>query len=186
MEAIELTQDQKRLLYLITKFSKPSESRNEEETWIKKIPLMALIYYGIENEILTEYDFAPTLVDYMGTVRFANISKEGEDDIADLRVAGLLKRLKLATSHHVYVSAYRITPKGFEYTTSFDEEITIPIDDLITCKTCTRTMNIEARDDSPYLICKDCEDEKKVAIFNIRELAYVSRPMFSDIWLPMD
>ena len=111
MTAIELTQDQKRLLILISKFSRPSESREEEETWIKKIPLMALIYFGIEHEILTEYDFAPTLVEYMGTVRFANISKEGEDDIADLRVAGLLKRLKLATSHHVYVSAYRITAK---------------------------------------------------------------------------
>ena len=186
MDELELTQDRKRLLYLIAQFSKPSDSRDEDETWIKKIPLMALIYFGIKNGILVDYDYAPTLVDYMGTVRFANISKEGEADIADLRVEGLLKRLKLATSHHIYVSAYRITPNGLEYISSFDSDITNPIDALIKCKTCAQIMSIEARDDSPYMVCKSCKEEIMVDIFNIRELAYVSRPIFSDIWLPID
>jgi hypothetical protein len=186
MDTIDLTLDQKRLLYLISKFSRPSESRDEEETWIKKIPLMALIYFGIEKNILTEYDFAPTLVEYMGAVRFANISKEGEDDIADLRVSGLLKRLKLATSHHVYVSAYRITPKGLAFITSFGKEITDAIDTIFKCDSCSGEMNIQTREDSPYMVCEGCPKEKIVEIFTIKELAYVSSPVFSDIWLPMD
>ena len=81
MTSDELTLDQKKLLLIISKFSRPSVSRDEEETWIKKIPLMALIYCGIKQGILMEYDYAPSLVEYMGSVRFANISKEGEEEI---------------------------------------------------------------------------------------------------------
>lgn len=186
MTGEELTPDQKKLLLLISKFSRPSLSRDEEETWIKKIPLMALIYFGIKQGILDEYDHAPSLVEYMGSMRFANISKEGEDDIADLRKAGLLKRLKLATSHYVYVSAYRITPKGIEATDSFGTELHEAIDRFIRCDGCSGGMAIVARNDSPYLVCPSCGVEKKIDIFETEEVAYVSRPVFSDIWLPID
>jgi len=186
MTSVELTLDQKKLLLIISKFSKPSVSRDEEETWIKKIPLMALIYFGIKRRIIEDYDYAPSLVEYMGSPRFANISKEGEDDIADLREAGFLKRLKLATSHHVYVSAYRITPKGAEFVQDLEPDLHEVIDDLVRCKGCSGGMAIIAREDSPYLVCRNCNEEIEVDIFKNEEVAYVSRPVFSDIWLPMD
>jgi hypothetical protein len=182
----ELTLDQKKLLIIISQFSKPAKTRDEEETWIKKIPLMALVDRGIKKGIFKDYDFAPTLVDYMGKTRYANISKEGEDDVADLREAGMVERLKLATSHHVYVSAYRITPKGIETAKKMPNELHEVVNEITSCKKCGGEADIEARDDAPYLICLKCKKKEKVDIFDIEEVPYVSRPEFSDIWLPPD
>ena len=180
----EMTQDQMRLLILISKFSNPAKKMDETETWIKKIPLMALIDQGIRKKVFTGYDFAPTLVDYMGGKRFANISKEGEDDVADLRELNYVERLKLATSHHVYVSAYRITPKGVQKVKILDKKHHKAVDLLVLCKKCNGDVDIESREDAPYLICSKCGAEEKVDIFAIDELAYVSSPVFSKIWLP--
>ena len=182
----KLTFDRTRLLTLISKFSSPAKRHNEEEIWIKKIPLLSLVYLGINRKIFKNYDSAPTLVEYMGMMRYANISKEGEDDIADLRQMGYVERLKLATSHHFYVSAYRITPKGMARVNSFDKKHHAAIDKIIKCKKCGGKMDIEARDDAPYLICQKCKRQEKVKIFDLEEISYVSKPIFSDIWLPPD
>jgi len=182
----KVTDDQKRLLILISKFSKPAKTRDEEETWIKKIPLLSLINRGIHLKVFRDYDFAPQLVDYMGSVKYASVSKEGEDDVADLREMGYVERLKLATSHHVYVSAYRTTPKGIEIVSKIDKNHVEAVDKIIKCNKCGETANIVSKEDAPYLICKKCETEEKVHIFDIEEVPYISEPVFSDIWLPPD
>ena len=51
MANIDLTDDQKRLLLLLSKFTKPAKKKDEQETWIKKIPLSSLIYRGIKLKI---------------------------------------------------------------------------------------------------------------------------------------
>ena len=186
MSEEKLTHDQKRLLILISNFTKPAKKRDDEETWLKKIPLQALVNRGIQLKIFKDYDFAPQLVEYMGSVRYANVSKEGEDDVADLREEGLVERLKLATSHHVYVSAYKITSEGMKVAASLDKNHHNAIDKLIRCSKCSSKASIESKDDAPYLICKKCKTEEKVDIFDIDEVTYVSSPVFSDIWLPPD
>ena len=77
MDITEISDDSKRLLILIDHFSEPAHTREEREIWIKKIPLAALINRGVRKGTFKDYDTAPTLVDYKGTTRFANISKEG-------------------------------------------------------------------------------------------------------------
>lgn len=186
MDVSEMTADAKRLLILIDRFSEPAHTRDERETWIKKTPLAALINRGVRTGTFTEYDTAPMLVDYKGSTRFANISKEGEDDVADLREMGLVERLKLATSHHIYVSAYRITPAGKDIVKDIEKEHHAAVNKLLSCTKCSGTVDIEARDDAPHLVCHECGDEEKVAIFDIDEVAYVSRPNFTSIWLPPD
>jgi hypothetical protein len=184
--AEQLSKDQSKLLILISRFSKPARMRDDEETWIKKIPLMALIDRGISYKIFKSYDTAPTLVEYMGITRFANISKEGEDDVADLREMGLVERLKLATSHHFYVSAYRITPRGQKIIPTLNKKYHKDIDRLLRCRKCGGSVDIETKEDSPYLICKKCNVIDKVNFFDIEEISYASSPLFSDIWLPLD
>ena len=181
----ELTPDQKRLLILISSFTKPARKRDEEETWIKKIPLHALINRGIQLGIFKDYDFAPSLVDYMGTTRYANVSKEGEDDVADLREEGHIERLKLATSHHVYVSAYMSTIGGVQLAKTFEKPHHDAVNKVVKCK-CGSPRSIDSREDAPYLLCKKCGSEEKVAIFDIRELAYESGTVFPAIWPPPD
>ena len=186
MDITEMTGDLKRLLILIDRFSEPAHTREERETWIKKTPLASLINRGVRMGTFKDYDTAPMLVNYKGSTRFANMSKEGEDDVADLREMGLVERLKLATSHHIYVSAYRITPAGKDLVKDIEKEHHAAVDKLLSCKSCGGNVDIEARDDAPYLVCRACGDEEIVAIFDIDEVAYVSRPNFTSIWLPPD
>jgi len=186
MDITRISDDSKRLLILIDHFSEPAHTRDEREIWIKKIPLSALINRGVRKGTFKDYDTAPTLVDYKGTTRFANISKEGGDDVIDLREMGLVERLKLATSHHTYVSAYRITPAGLDTVKDIDKKHHAAIAKLLSCKECGGEVDIETRDDAPYLLCTDCGAEEKVAIFDIDEVSYVSRPNFTEIWLPLD
>ena len=186
MDVTEMTPDSKRLLILIDKFSEPARTREDRETWIKKIPLNSLINRGVRMGVFEGYDTAPMIVDYKGTRRFANISKEGEDDVADLREMGLVERLKLATSHHVYVSAYRITPAGKDIAKDIEKEHYAAVAKLMACKKCGGEVDVEARDDAPYLLCKECGAMERVAIFDIDEVPYVSRPNFTEIWLPPD
>jgi translation initiation factor 2 beta subunit (eIF-2beta)/eIF-5 len=122
----------------------------------------------------------------MGTTRFASISTEGEDDVAELREMGLVERLKLATSHHIYVSAYRITLAGKDTVKDIEKEHHSAVDELLLCKKCGNTVDIEARPDAPYMVCKECGEEVKIAIFEIDEIPYVSKPHFIKIWLPPD
>lgn len=183
---VKLSGDQKRLLLIISKFSKPAASKHDEETWIKKIPLMALIIRGIGMNVLKSYDFSPTLVEYIDIMRFANISKEGEDDIADLRKLGLVERLKLATSHYVYVSAYRITNDGLKYVKLIEKPHHDAINRMLKCKKCNGKYNIETREDAPYLFCEKCNNTEKVHIFNLEEVPYATKPLFSEIWLPQE
>jgi len=186
MAAKDFTNDQARLLILVSQLTKPAKSRHEEETWIKKIPLMALVSRGIQLGIFKTYDFAPILVEYMDTTRFASISKESEDDIADLRSVGYVERLKLATSHYVYVSAYRITNKGLKAVAGLDKTHHEAVSKILTCKKCGHNQSIQAKEDAPYLMCKRCESEEIVDIFYIEEVSYFTSPMFSDIWTPTD
>jgi hypothetical protein len=180
----ELTPDQSRLLVLLSRITSPARGKGERERWIKKLPLMALIHRGITLKVFGTYDFAPMLVEYMGTTRYASISKEGEDDVADLREAGLVERLKLATSHYVYVSAYRITEKGARRAQEQPDAHRRAVDALTGCKTCGGAMEVESREEAPYIVCRECHTSERVDIFDIEDVPYVSEPLFPDIWLP--
>ena len=183
----QLTSDQKRLLLLISKFSDPADTREKEETWIKRIRLMSLVNRGIRMDLFQGYDFAPMLVEYMGNMRYANISRGGMDDVIDLREKGLVDRLKLATSHHVFISAYKITSKGVAFLQGLDEQHHEAIGKLLSCKECeVGVIKMEAREEAPYLVCKQCGNAEKVPIFDIEKVPYVSSPVFSNIWLPTD
>jgi len=186
MDLADLSHDSKRLLILIDQFSEPARTRDERETWIKKLPLAALVNRGVRKGLFKDYDFAPVLVDYRGMTRFANVSKEGEDDVADMREMGLVERLKLATSHHIYVSAYRITPAGKDVVKDIEKEHLEAVNRLLSCSSCGGRLDIEARDDAPYLVCSNCGEEERVGLFDIDEVSYRSRPNFTNIWLPPD
>ena len=179
-----MTPDRLRNLILISRFSSPAESVEHEELWIKKIPLMALIGRGVKLNVFTEYDIAPSLIEYQGDTQFANMSKEGEDDLKDLRRIGLVERLKLATKHHYYVSAYRVTNAGMDFVKDVDPVHRRAIDDLLTCTKCGGPVEVITKLDNPYLRCRKCDAEEELHFLDIEEVPYVTSPLFPEIWLP--
>lgn len=178
------TTDELRCLILISRFSDAPESKEVEERWIKKIPLMSLIGRGVMSGVFSDYDMAPSLIDYQGDTQFANMSKEGEDDIKDLRTLGLVERLKLATKHHYYVSAYSVTRAGMDVVNDADPVHHKAIDDLLTCVKCGGKVEVLTRPDNPYLRCRQCDAEEMIPFLDIEEVPYVTSPVFPAIWIP--
>ncbi|NIP36762.1 MAG: hypothetical protein GWN18_17505, partial [Thermoplasmata archaeon] len=78
--------------------------------------------------------------------------------------------------------AYRITPAGKDLVKDIEKEHHDAVDALLSCKSCGGDVDIQARDDAPYLVCTKCGEEARVAIFDIEEVSYVSRPDFTGIW----
>ena len=113
--SIVLTEDQKRLLYLISLYSYSAKSDSERERCIRKTALMVLVFEGIVAHVF-DYDYAPASV-LVGTPPrrvFLNISQEGRDDMDDLAEQHLIKSVRLASKFGTTDSAYQLAPRGVE------------------------------------------------------------------------
>ena len=102
-----VTQNQLKLLYLICQYSFASENHLEEECWIRRIPILVLVYEGIIAQVF-DYDYAPSLEVFQSNRVYMNITQEGKDDLDDLRQHGLIDALTLASSEYDQCLAYTI------------------------------------------------------------------------------
>ncbi|MCA9520636.1 MAG: hypothetical protein KC609_06680, partial [Myxococcales bacterium] len=126
----EWSDEHQKLLYMISKYSHCARTADEKERWIRKIPLLVLIYEAIVEGVL-DYDYAPAS-ENVGTRRiYINISQEGRDDVDDLREAGLINGLKLSSKEYQSVTAYQISHKGLEVLAQVSDELRKAVDALI-------------------------------------------------------
>eukprot|EP00501_MAST-03F_sp_TOSAG23-6_P002365 GSMAST32.ASY1.ANO1.2471.1 assembled CDS len=91
-----LTQNQNRLLYLISQYSHKAQNENEQEGWIRKPALMVLIYEGVVTKVL-DYDYAPASSIVESRRKYFNVSQEGRSDVDYLREEELINGLKLSS-----------------------------------------------------------------------------------------
>ncbi|MFX0136309.1 MAG: hypothetical protein ACFFDN_21895 [Candidatus Hodarchaeota archaeon] len=173
MSEEQITQQMKRLLYLIAEYTKLEDKYGALA--IKELPVLSLIFKGILNNIL-DYDYAPQSVMYMDNRRFLNISREGEDDLDDLRDVKLLKKIRLATQRHVFIYAYNLTESGIKYLDSIPREDKDAIDHLVYCK-CGNLYNIQVQPEGVFMICNKCNIKIDTGITDIEDVAYKCSPI---------
>jgi hypothetical protein len=107
------TMNHMKLLYLISKYSHCAQSVHEKERWIRKLPMLVLIYEGIVQRVF-EYDYAPASEVVETTRVYLNVTQEGKDDLDDLVEGKLVRGLRLSTKEHQSVTAYQISPSGLQ------------------------------------------------------------------------
>lgn len=105
------TESHLKLLYLVSKYSNCAQTVNEKERWVRKLPLMVLIYEGIVQKVF-EYDYAPEWHVVKNTRVSLNVSQEGVDDLDDLVEGELIRSLRLISTEHQSVLAFQITTAG--------------------------------------------------------------------------
>ena len=121
-----------KLLYLISKYSHFAQTSAETEQWIRKLPLLVLIYEGIVQKVY-DYDYAPASQVIAHKRVYLNITQEGIDDLDDLVEAKLIKGLRLSTKEHQSVTAYQIAPSGLNLVSKrLPDEERQSVDELIT------------------------------------------------------
>jgi WD repeat-containing protein 35 len=107
------TQNQNRLLYLISLYSHCARNAKEKEEWIRRQALMVLIYECVVEKVL-DYDYAPESRMVEGKRKYFNMSQEGRSDVDFLREQQLVSGLKMSSKSYTPVTAFQISEKGYQ------------------------------------------------------------------------
>ena len=178
-EEVELTIEQAELLYLISKLT---DSLNCPISWIKETPLQALIFQGIRKGIFNDYDYAPISSSFLGQGRkFVNISKEGEDDLGDLRELGLLETIRLSSSKHNYITGFRPTKNSTKTLNAITNEVRARIDGLFSCPSCKSDeyeLKIYVEEPDFIMECPECEQNESIPLVIPEDVSYITKPYF--------
>ena len=107
-----------KILALIALYGRTSLKSIDNESWIRQVPLLVLIYEGIVRQVL-DGDYAPasTLVSIQNNPSkriWMNISQEGKGAVDDLRESELVNGLKLNTDEFQIVTAYQVSKRGLK------------------------------------------------------------------------
>jgi len=166
----ELTEEMKQLLVVIDEYTE--EASEENLTWIKELPLMAVIYQGIIDGIFKDYDYAPWSVPMLdGSRQLLNISREGKDDLEDLLNLRMLSILRLSTSKFGYLTAFRLTDLGKQVVDSIPQSIRDEVHAVITDE-CNIPRAVLIRDRSFLFSCPKCKKEVQIPICEIEDVSY--------------
>eukprot|EP01035_Chromulina_nebulosa_P020795 gene20795-26959_t len=109
-----LTENQNRLLYLISLYShRATAGTDEKDEWVRKQALIVLTYEGIVAGVL-DYDYAPASVSVQNRRIWMNVSQEGKSDVEFLREEELVNGLQIPSRSLQPITCYQISLKGVE------------------------------------------------------------------------
>ena len=107
-----------KICYLMSLYAKCALTSTDNESWIRNIPLVVLIYEGIVKGII-DFDYAPcsVLITQEGKSKrvWLNITQEGKAAVDDLREKELINGLKLSTEDFQPVTAFQVSKKGLDF-----------------------------------------------------------------------
>ena len=185
---VRWTLNHARLLHMISQYAVPARSIEEDESWIRQVPVLVMIYEGIIAGIL-DLDYAPqsVLVSQEGTSKrcFLNVSQEGKSAIDDLREKELLQGLKLSSEDFQPVTCYQVTALGIQFLAQVPLKLKEDMDGVLhgpkpfQDKLLNVTMRREQEDDSEvqrFFLTAEGGYERKSTVTEIEDVSYVSSP----------
>ncbi len=135
--------DQLRLLYIVNRFTH-AIGDNGKRRWMKDLPLSVLVYHGIHSGIFSDYDWAPSLVEFHGVKMYGKVSQEAHADLKKLQAAQLLEKLHLSTCLYDSIRAYRATPDAARVLESLPDESRVALDAVLECSHCSSLQEVLA------------------------------------------
>lgn len=175
----KLSDDQLKMVYMISRYSHKARSPEEKERWIRKTQLLVLIFEGIKAKSFN-YDYAPQIEMIETKHVYMNISQEGKDDIDDLREADLISGAKVTSKDGMAITCYQLTERGYDVLARIPEDLCREVDDFIIQQGTNKL--IEAVWDSEEEVFKlRALGSKKVTgraslVTRVEDVSYVSSP----------
>ena len=124
-----------KILYLMSKYARASRSAEEKEGWVRQVPLLVLLYEGVEAGAL-DFDYAPAsmLISQDGRSRrvWLNVTQEGKAAVDDLREKELVNGLKLSTEDFQPVTAFQVSHRGLELVDQLEQAHKDIVDKYVT------------------------------------------------------
>jgi hypothetical protein len=137
-----LTQDQKRLLYLIWRYTGDSEDKHGRSTrWIKHSSLVGIVSRCIMQDWYQDYDLSMDIIDIENRRIFIRISQEMLLDISKLYRGTLLEVLKISSSSYDIVTGYRV--KNIKDICNIETKIQEKFNNILICSKCSNLLLLE-------------------------------------------
>ena len=161
-----------KLLYLVSKYSNCAQTAREKERWVRKLPLLVLIYEGIVQKVF-EYDYAPESTVVKNSRVYLNVSQEGVDDLDDLIEGALLRGLRLSSTEHQSVLAFQITAAGLALVAKrMHVDDRLLVDEL--CIADGKLLQVSWEDEKFYLRNETISFESSIT--DVEDVSYVVSP----------
>jgi hypothetical protein len=173
MEDTGLTENQNRLLFMISMYTRPATSAEEKEEWIRKPALMVLIYEGIVSQVL-DYDYAPQCEQIEHRRKYFNMSQEGKSDLDFLREEELVNGLKLSSKSFVPVTCYQISEKGLDIIAKIGKADRAPVQNFVFAPATRNLLRVEW-DGESYWLGDDVSAYRRIStVTETEDVSYVS------------
>ncbi|KAJ0395757.1 hypothetical protein P43SY_005674 [Pythium insidiosum] len=155
--------DHVMLLYMLSRYAVCARSTQDQETWIRQIPLLVLMYEGIAAGILN-FDYAPAalVIAQEGKPKriWMNTTQDGKSAIDDLREANLINGLKLSTKDYHSVTAFQVSLRGLQLLGQVSKELKAKVDSFIFAPKPYRHELLKIR----YIPIKDPPDTEQLSV----------------------
>ncbi|ETV92521.1 hypothetical protein H310_13202 [Aphanomyces invadans] len=168
-----LTENQNRLLYLISLYTKPAILSTDKEEWIRKPALLVLLYEAIVSQAV-DYDYAPASELVENKRKYFNISQEGKSDLDFLREEELLNGLKLASKSYQPVTCYQISEKGQELITKLGKSDKAPIHGMAYAPGTRNLLRVEWDGHEYWLVDNESGYRRVSSVTETETVSYVS------------
>jgi hypothetical protein len=168
-------------LFLIHTYAHEQSDDGNREYWFKDGPLLAAMYQLTVERVFETYDYAAmSILCLDGYRRFMNITREGVDDLNDLRELGLIEHLKISTTQYGTVTGYRLSDRGRKILATLPQDEQESVSRHIQCTECDgKLLQIECENfERYYFHCLSCDCKREIGIFNIEDVSYVSKAKF--------
>ena len=173
-----LTEDHQKLLYMIYLYSFGDKG---QETWLRRLSLLVLIYEGILAKVF-DYDYAPSPVRVANALVYVNISQEGRDDIDDLREEKFINGLKLSSTDHANQTCYRIAEGCEKIIGKIPRKYKKVVDDLVYAPGTLDLITVQWTG-SEFVLAASGGYTCRSTITDIEDVSYVCSPYLPDVLL---
>lgn len=168
-----LTENQNRLLYMISLYShKAAPGSDEKESWVRKPALIVLLYEGIVAGVL-DFDYAPMSCLIENRRVWMNVSQEGKSDVEFLREEELLNGLQMSSKSFQPITCFQISEKGSELVKRISRKEKEAVHEFVYARG-TRELLSAAWDGRHYYLCSESGYKRRSTITDTEDVSYVS------------
>jgi hypothetical protein len=167
-----LTDNQNRLLYMISLYTHQAENEDDREEWMRKQALMVLVYEGVVAQVL-DYDYAPASDLVENRRKYFNISQEGKSDVDFLREEELINGLKLSSKSYQPVTCYQISEKGMEICKKLSRKEKEAVHEMVYAPGTRELLRVQW-DGEEYWLKTESGFERQSTVTDTEDVSYVS------------
>jgi len=167
-----LTDNQNRLLYMVSLYTHQAENEDDREEWIRKQALLVLIYEGVVAQVL-DYDYAPQSDLVENRRKYFNVSQEGKSDVDFLREEELVNGLKLSSKSYQPVTCYQISEKGMEICKKLSRKEKEAVHEMVYAPGTRELLRVQW-DGEEYWLKTESGFERMSTVTDSEDVSYVS------------